>query len=329
VQAGNTPAVGDWLQLLFIKTNGDKVTVAVTNEQSGATIDALLQSLINEINTNAALEAADGANASDLLDQGGGFSGFLVNAASPGWPAAQIQTVFTSSTDLDAMPAGTNALDDNYPDLQPRAHVYLSSGATSLAVQSSLDTTRFADGFHTLTMVAYEGTSVRTQTRVQETVQFRNTTLSATFTAMSAATNGDVLFGVAANATNIAQIQLFSRGGCVAVASNQAAAELAAPAATLGVGLLPFYALVTDSEGHQYKTQTVWEQIPALQLSLVAPQTLSWPAISGRQYTIESATNLAGAWQEAGTLLATSAQAQWTIPAEPGAAAFYRVVVTP
>ncbi len=306
-----------------------QVTVAVTNEQSGATIDSLLQSLMNEINSNSALEAADGANASDLLDQGGGFSGFLINAASPGWPAAQIETVFTSSTNLAVIPAGTNALDDNYPDLQPRAHVYLSSGATSLPVQFTLDTTRFADGFHDLALVAYEGTSVRTQTRVEETMQFRNTTLSAAFTAISAATNGDLLFAVAASATNIAQIQLFSRGGCVAVSSNQPVAELAAPATTLGVGLLPFYAVVTDSEGHQYKTQTVWEQIPALPLTLVAAQTLSWPAIAGRQYTIESATNLTGAWQEAGTVLATNAQAQWTIPAVPAAAAFYRVVVTP
>jgi hypothetical protein len=285
--------------------------------------------LINAVNSNTALEAGDGANVSDLLDQGNGFYGFLINASSPGFQASEIQAVFTSSTHLTVMPAGNYFLEDNLPDLEPRAHVYLSSGATSLALQSSLDTTRFADGFHTLTIVAYEGTSVRTQTRVQETLQFRNTTLSATFTTMSPATNGDLQFGVAASATNIAQIQLFSRGGCVAVSSNQATAELAAPASTLGVGLLPFYAVVTDSAGHQYQTQTVWEQIPALELSVISAQTLSWPAIAGRQYTIESATNLPGAWQEAGTVLATNAPAQWTIPGMPGGAAFYRIVVTP
>jgi hypothetical protein len=33
VQASNNPAVGDWLQITFIKTNGAQVTVAVTNSQ--------------------------------------------------------------------------------------------------------------------------------------------------------------------------------------------------------------------------------------------------------------------------------------------------------
>jgi uncharacterized protein (TIGR03790 family) len=330
VQAGNNPGVGDWLQMTFIKTNGAQVTVAVTNSQTNGSISLLLQALMNQINTNAALQSADGANASDLLEQNNGFYSFLVNAASPGWPAAQIQTVFTGSTNLDATPAGTNALDDNASDLQPRAHIYLNSGAASLPVQLTMDTTRFADGFHDLTAVAYEGTSVRTQTRVEQTVQFRNTALSATLAALAAASNGDLPFSIAANATNIAQIQLFSTGGSVAVATNRAAAELAAPAATLGVGLHPFYAVVTDANGHQYQTPTVWEQIPALQLSVLGPPpALSWPAIAGRQYRVLAATNLDGAWQAVGTVLATNAQAQWTMTAPPSGAVFYQVSVAP
>ena len=330
VEAGNTPGLGDWLQMTFIETNGAQVTVAVTNTQTNGSILTLLEALTNQINANPALQAADGANASDLLDQGNGFYVFFVNAGSPGWPAAQIQTVFTGSTNLEPTPAGAYALDDNAPDLQPRAHIYLSSGAASLPVQFTIDTTRFADGFHNLSAVAYEGTSVRTQTRLEQTVQFRNTTLSATFAALAAATNGDLLFGIAANATNIAQIELFSTGGSVAVATNQAAAELAAPAATLGVGLHPFYAVVADANGHQYQTPTVWQQIPALQLSVIGPpQGLSWPAIAGRQYTVLAATNLGGALQGVGTVLATNTQAQWTIAAPPSGAVFYQVSVAP
>jgi hypothetical protein len=214
--------------------------------------------------------------------------------------------------------------------LQPRAHVYLSSGATSLPVQFTLDTTQFADGFHTLTAVAYEGTSVRTQTRVEETVQFRNTALSATLSSSAAGTNGDLIFDIAANATNAEQIELFSTGGSIAVATNQTEVELTASAATLGVGLHPFYAVVTDAGGHQYQTPTIWEQMPALQLSIVGqPQTLSWPAISGRQYNVLAATNLGSAFQVVGTVLATNAQAQWTIPAQPSSAIFYQVSVSP
>jgi hypothetical protein len=176
--------------------------------------------------------------------------------------------------------------------------------------------------------VAYEGTSVRTQTRIAETVQFQNTTLTANFTAIIPETNGDLLFAVSSDATNIAQIELFSTGGSVAVATNQSAAELDAPVATLGVGLHPFYAVVTDSNGHQYQTQTVWEQLPALQLSLVGqPQLLSWPSIPGREYNILSATNLGGVFQEVGAILATNAQTQWMLATPTNEALFYRIAV--
>ena len=330
VQASNNPQVGDWLQITIIKTNGTPVTVAATNNQPGASISSLLQALANQINKDPDLQSPDGANASDLLQWGYGSYGFLVNAASPGWPAAQIQSVFTGSPNLGATPAGTNTLDDNASDLQPRAHIYLSSGAASLPVQFSMDTTQFAGGFHDLTVVAYEGTSVRTQTRAERTVQFRNTPLTATFAALAPATNGDLRFAVAASATNIGKIELFSTGGRVAAATNQAAAQLAASAATLGVGLHPFYAIVTDASGHQYQTPMTWEQVPALQLSLIGPPpALSWPAITGRQYSVLASTNLGGAFALAGTVLATNAQAQWTITPSPASPAFYRVSVAP
>ena len=330
VQASNNPNVGDWLQLTFILTNGTPVTVAFTNTQSGTTITAFLSALMYQVNASPALQSADGANASDLLPWGNNSEGFLINAASPGWPAAQIQTIFTGSPDLGITPAGTNTLDDNAADLQPRSHVYLSSGAASLPVSFTLDTTRFADGFHDLTAVAYEGTSVRTQTRVERTLQFRNTALSATFAALSPAANGDLQFAIAASATNIAQIELFSTGGSIAVTTGQSAAELAASAATLGVGLHPFHAVVTDTNGHQYQTPTLWEQVPALQLSLAGPPpVLLWPAIPGRQYNILAATNLAGAFQNVGALLATNAQAQWPITPPSSGALFYRLSVAP
>jgi len=333
VQATSNPNVGDWLQLMFIKTNGTQVTVAVTNTQSGATISTLLQSLMNQINATPALQTGDGAYTLDLEELGtnclgNGFYGFFIYAASPGWPASQIQTIFTGSTNLQPGPGGTNTLDDNAADLQPRAHIYLSCGAASLPVQFALDTRRFPDGFHTLTAVAYEGTSVRTQTRVDQNVQFRNTSLSATFSALAPDTNGNPQFSIACSATNISLIELFSTGGLAATVTNQPAADIAASAATLGVGLHPFYAIVTDSNGNQYQTPALWEQVPVLQLSVSGPpQTLNWPAIPGRQYTVLTTTNLVQAFQVAGAVLATSTLAQWTIVPPPAGAAFYRVSV--
>jgi hypothetical protein len=285
---------------------------------------------MNQINTNPALQTVDGVTASDLLEWTYGFYGFLVNAASPGWPAAQLQTIFTGSTNLSPTPSGPGALTDNVRDVEPRAHIYLSSGAASLPVAMTLDTTQFADGFHDLAAVAYEGTSVRTQTRLEQTVQIQNTALSATFASLGPASNGDLVFGVTANATNIARIDLFSTGGWVTERTNGAAAELTAPAALLGAGLHPFQAVVTDANGHLYQTPTIWEQMPALQLSLIGPPwALSWPALAGWRYNVSAATNLGGAFLAAGTVLATNTQAQWTIPAPQAGAVYYRVSAGP
>lgn len=328
VQTSTNLMVGDWLQLTVIKTNGTQVTVGATNTTAGESITTFLQGLMTQINTNSILQAADGVTASDILSITNGTEGFLVNAASLGWPAAQIQTLFTGSTNLDPIPNGTNALVDNVRDLQPRAQIYLSCGAGTLPVHFVLDTTEFADGFHDLTAVAYEGTSVRTQTLARETVQFHNTGLSASFAEAGADTQGDLLFRVAANASNIARIELFSTGGSVAVAANLAAAVLSAPASVLGVGLHPFYAVVTDDGGHQYKTETIWEQLPAFQLRLIGPPwTLIWVAIPGRAYNIMAATNLRGAFQTVGTVIATSSQAQWPISVSSSGEVFYQVSV--
>ncbi len=138
-------------------------------------------------------------------------------ARSPGWPASQIQVTFTASTNLLALPSGTNLLQDNLTDLRPRNHLYVSSGAASLPVSFVLDTTRFPDGYHQLTAVAYEGTSVRTQTRISRNVRIQNTSLTATFTPLLAGTNATLdmplQFAVTASATNISRIELFSTGG--------------------------------------------------------------------------------------------------------------------
>jgi uncharacterized protein (TIGR03790 family) len=330
VQASNNPVMGDWLQMTIVKTNGTQVSLAVTNFQTGQSITSFLQVLMNEINGTNILQTADGVTASDLLEWNTDSYGFLVNASSPGWPAAQIQAVLTGSPDMGITPNTTNTLDNNVNDLQPRAHVYLDCGAVLLPVNFTLDTTKFTDGFHTLAAVAYEGTSVRTQTRIAETLQFHNTTLSATFPAPMATSSGNLQFTVGASATNITRIELFSTGGSVAVATNQATAQLVASTATLGVGLHPFNAVVTDTSGHQYQTPTIWEQMPASVLSVTAaPRALNWPAIVGRQYSVLATTNLAIPFQTIGTLTATNSQAQWPINTSTGGTVFYQVSVTP
>jgi hypothetical protein len=338
ILASNAPVVGDWLQLDFAKTNGTHATVSVTNTTSGTTIATLVQSLLNLVNADPVLQGADGVLASDFADDtycGIVAAQITLYARSPGWPAAQVQVAFTASTNLLALPTGTNLLQDNLTDLRPRNHLYVSSGAASLPASFVLDTTLLPDGFHQLTAVACEGTSVRTQTRISRTVQVRNTALAAAFTPLLVGTNATLdmplQFAVTPNATNISRLELFSTGGSVGVVSNQPSVVFTVPSATLGLGLHPFYALVTDTGGRQYQTETDWIRlIPSFKLSLSgAPLQLSWAAIPGQRYNVLATTNLSSAFQSVTLVVASNALVQWPIPAPAGAASFYRVSLSP
>lgn len=329
----NAPMVGDWIQLTVMKTNGDEVTLAVTNNTPGSTIGTLAQNLLNLINTNMALESADGLFASDLSYDDSAAQFFLY-ANAPGWPASQILATLNTSTNLLATPDGTNPLADNVNDLRPRNHLYLSSGMDSLAVNFACDTTQLPDGYHQLTAVAYEGTSVETQTRVTRNVQIQNTSLTATLAALPAGTSAtfdqQLQFTVTPNNNNISRIELFSTGGSAGAATNQSAAVFNLSAAYLGLGLHPFYALVTDQAGNRYQTQTVWYRIlPAITLTLAGtPPMLAWPAIPGHQYDVQSTTNLTASFQTVTTIAATNSIIQWPITTT-GNAEFYRVRLDP
>ena len=115
------------------------------------------------------------------------------------------------------------------------------------------------------TAVVYEGSHVRTQARVSQIVRVQNTPLSATFTTLAGASNTvpdfTLVFSVAANTNTISNIELFSTGGSVGVVSNLSAATFTVAATNLGIGLLPFYAVVTRSDGKQYRTGTKWIRI--------------------------------------------------------------------
>jgi uncharacterized protein (TIGR03790 family) len=338
VLASNTPVVGDWLQLNFTKTNGTQVTIGVTNTAPGTNIATLVQTLLNLVNANPALQSSDGVLAADFGDDtycGIVAAQMTLYARTPGWPASQVQVTFTASPNLLVLPSGTNCLQDNLTDLRPRNHLYVSSGASSLAAAWVLDTTRFPDGFHQLTAVASEGTSVRTQTRISRNVRIQNTALTAMFIPLLAGTNATLdmplQFTVTASATNIARIELFSTGGSAGVSSNRASVVFTVPSAVLGLGLHPFYALVTDTAGHQYQTQTYWIRlIPSFLLSISSPPlTLSWPAIPDQGFDVLATTNLASPLHTVTSLVASSKVVRWPIPMPASTASFYRVRLRP
>jgi uncharacterized protein (TIGR03790 family) len=345
----NTPKLGDYLQLVAIKTNGATVIVSVTNTVSTNTLATFARSLFDAVNANPALNSPDGLAVEDInmhedypfnvyiygLDDHSGE--FNLRAVSAGWPQSQIQVCLSGSPTFNIQPAGTNRLDPNATDLEPRGHLYVTAGVTNLALSFAWDTTGLADGYHELTAVVYEGSHVHTQKRLAQTVRIQNTTLGATFTSLFGGSNttlGSTLqFSVVANTNNISRIELFSTGGSQGSVVNQSSALFSVAGTNLGLGLHPFYALVTTATGKQYRTETKWVRLVGSELPFALalrapPPLLSWPATAGRGYEILSATNLAGNFQVRAGVNPTNSFGQWLETNFGAAQRFYRVCAT-
>ncbi len=257
----NVPPASAWINFAFTKTNGQVVTVAVTNQSAGSSA-ALASQLLNAINTNASLQGSDGVLADDYVSAAGAIT-FNLYARSAGYQAAGIQVLPKDSKVIMSTTQG--ALRQNLSDLEPRNHLYVTAGASTLALNFPLDTTALSDGFHQLTAVAYEGSDARTQTQVTVPVQIRNSSLSATLTLLdltnAAPVQGTYHIQVAANTNTVNLITLFSTGGAVGAVTNQSTATFSVAGTNLWAGMHPFYAIVATSDGLEYRTQTQWVQL--------------------------------------------------------------------
>jgi len=247
------------LQAVITKTNGQIVAFSLTN-QPGGTLASITEQLLSLINSSPDLQGNDGLVAEDLIVDVFGEPNFNLRARSPGLQAAAIKVYLATSAMFYVDPWAATTLTQNLADLQPRNHLYLSAGLIPLQLNFSLDTSTLSDGFHDLTAVAYEGTSIRTQTRTTLPVQVHNSNLSATmvFTDLSYPAPVQRLYHVqvAANTNTISAIRLFSTGGQYGVVTNQSSATFTVDGSTLRAGLHPFYAVVETSDGLRYRTQT-------------------------------------------------------------------------
>ena len=290
------------------------------------------------VNTNAAWQGSDGVAAEDFISfnplTGAHNPQFNLRARSAGWDAAQLQANLAGSPTFTIQPSGSQRLDQNLSDLQPRDHLYLSTGVTNLPLGFAFDTTTQADGYHELTAVAYEGSHVRTQRRLDQSVRVQNTSLTAAFTTLVGDTNtaleAILQFSVVANTNNISKIELFSTGGSRSYVLSQSNAVFSVAGISLGLGLHPFYAIVTTSSGSQYRTETKWIRLVGADspfpVSVAAPPPkLAWPAAAGRSYDILSTTSLGSAFQASGTTTPSSDAAQWTDTNAAAPQRFYRV----
>jgi hypothetical protein len=252
-----------WMQFAFTKTNGTLVTIAITNTGAGNSV-ALTSQMFNAINSNPALEGSDGVQAEDLASNTV-VASFNVYARSPGLASAQIQVHPQCSANV-YMTTPQGPLTKNFSNLELRNHLYVTAGASRLALTFPLATTNFADGYHELTAVAYEGSDVRTETQTTVPVQIQNSSLGATLTVLDVTNSmtpaGDSFqIQVAANTNNVSLITLFGMGGPFASATNESTATFQVAGTNFWAGQLPFYAIVQTASGLQYRTQTQWVTI--------------------------------------------------------------------
>jgi uncharacterized protein (TIGR03790 family) len=257
--------IGGWAKVDLVKTNGASVSVAVTNKMGGATAHDLATNLVAALLAQPALQGPAGVLVEDLTSDMSGSSQFYIRARSPGYFAAGLTVKLSATNLVNVYPTVATPLRGNLTDLQPRNHLYVRSGLASVSVATALDTRQLADGFHELTVVGYEGSSVRTQTRATVPVQIQNTGLSATIDS-SDLTDGVSATGtyhvqVAANTNAVSNIKLYSSGGVIASVSNQSVVTLDVSGPFLGAGLHPFYAVVQPATGISYRTRTMWVRL--------------------------------------------------------------------
>jgi uncharacterized protein (TIGR03790 family) len=263
---GNPPATGAWAQFTITLINGQTVIVGVTNLPGGSTTVDMASQLYALINTNSALQGSDGVVAEDFTVVSASSIKFNLRPRSPGLQAAAILVEAkrsSSGLNLFVAPAFVQqTITQNSSDLQSRNHLYVTAGASSIWLTFPLNTTNLTDGCHELTAVAYEGSHVRTQTRVTAPIKVRNSTLYATL-ALLDLTNAAPVMGsyhieVAANTNDVSAITLFSTGGALETLTNQPTAIFEVNGTNLWAGLHPFYALVETSSGLKYRTKTEW-----------------------------------------------------------------------
>ncbi len=338
-QITGAPANGNYLQVVITKTNSSVVTVAVTNN-SGLNLPQLTQQLLDAVNGSAALQGADGVTGEDLVTTGYDAGGnplqvqFNFRARSLGWDAAQVQVDLNGSVALALAPSTAVKLDENLPDLEPRNHLYITAGLANLPFTFAFNTTTQADGFHQLALVVYEGSHVRTQTRLAQDIRIQNSALSATFTTLVGGSNSaleaTLQFSVVANTNNISKIELFSTGGTQGSVAGQSNVIFSVFGTNLGLGLHPFYAIVTANSGKQYRTDTKWIRLIGAETPFVLsitnpPPTIAWTATAGRRYEILSATDIINGFVLRDTITASNTSARWSEPSVGPPRRFYRV----
>ncbi len=330
-----TSAEGDVLRCTLIKTNGESISIAVTNQAPPVDTGKLALRLLNQINTSPSLQGADGVSAEDVYTPSDRVVSFILYARSLGLAAARLRCEWELPSHITVDPSTPQNMDENAPDLSPRNHLSLTVGCTNLAVAFPFDTSGYPDGLHELTAVAYEGSSLRTQTRATTVARIRNSTLEATLRCSLdspvVAVGTTLPFEVVPNRPAIERIDLFGTGGWLASVTNAATASFALPGTEFGPGRHVFHALVVASDGARYRTdpceiRLIDQEIPIRVAISSRPLALSWPTTSGRTYDVLSGQTADTVGHLEATVSASdTGTTVWVIPEPSLTTRFYRI----
>ena len=133
----------------------------------------------------------------------------------------------------------------------------------NLSVRFPIDTRELSDGWHELACVAYEGSCVRTQTRVNLPVFVNNSSWNTTFSITEFGSSNSPLTlnsatyhaRVMADSTNISAIHLYGPGGLIATAHTQADVVFPIDSSFFGPGTHRFYSIIEKADGSSYRTE--------------------------------------------------------------------------
>lgn len=180
---------GAVLTVTVTLTNGSQVMVSKSNNGT-LTTRTHTQQLLDLINATVALQGSNGVIAEGIIAYETvptSEAHFILRSRAAGLAGTGVRAQFTVTAGLTVSPAGTNVFDDNLDVVQPRNHLYLTAGTTNRTLAFAFNSAALADGSHELAAVAYEGSHLRTQSRVTRNIVITNTPWPPSSSAWSAA----------------------------------------------------------------------------------------------------------------------------------------------
>ncbi len=253
------PQPGDQVHLAITRLDGTRISHTATASADDTT-QSLVEDLMALVNGDPALQVPGGALATYRRPLGDAtWQEFYIVARTNTWESANLFIEYDVDASLLSSLEGPDYIGhpaSNSDVLSARATAFLSSGEPQLVAEHLLDTTLLANGPHTLRVVAYEGSALRTQGHalvpfvvsnaqfhcaIQQPPDQHHTVHGSVVTAEVHAASA---FGT------VTSLVLYAQGKAVATAAT-ASASFAWNTTFAGPGVIPIHALARDDQGRE------------------------------------------------------------------------------